>query len=74
MNVPDYMETSALGRAEWVRFYGLLFGKEAEADSLFAGVEEAYLSLRNQSERHNTETDCHYRTENRWYMVCAGGK
>lgn len=42
------METSALGRAEWVRFYGLLFGKEAEADSLFAGVEEAYLSLRNQ--------------------------
>ena len=53
LNVPiiecaDYMETSALGRAEWVRFYGLLFGKEAEADSLFAGVEEAYLSLRNQ--------------------------
>ena len=32
LNVPilecaDYMETSALGRAEWVRFYGLLFGK-----------------------------------------------
>lgn len=53
LNIPilecaDYMETSALGRAEWVRFYGLLFGKEAEADSLFAGVEEAYLSLRNQ--------------------------
>lgn len=53
LNIPilecaDYMETSALGRAEWVHFYGLLFGKEAEADSLFAGVEEAYLSLRNQ--------------------------
>lgn len=53
LNVPilecaDYMETSALGRAEWVRFYGLLFGKEKEADSLFAEVERKYLTLRDQ--------------------------
>lgn len=32
LNIPiiecaDYMETSALGRAEWMRFYGLLFGE-----------------------------------------------
>lgn len=39
----DYMETSSLGRAEWIRFYGLLFGKAAEADSLFARVEADYL-------------------------------
>ena len=39
----DYMETSSLGRAEWMRFYGLLFGKAAEADSLFARVEADYL-------------------------------
>lgn len=48
LNIPiiecaDYMETSALGRAEWMRFYGLLFGKAAEADSLFARVEADYL-------------------------------
>lgn len=42
----DYMETSALGRAEWMRFYGRLFGKGSEADSLFASVEAAYDSLR----------------------------
>lgn len=30
----DYMETSALGRAEWMRFYGLLFGVAPQADSL----------------------------------------
>lgn len=24
----DYMETSALGRAEWMKFYGMLFGAE----------------------------------------------
>lgn len=48
LNIPiiecaDYMETSALGRAEWMRFYGLLFGKAAESDSLFARVEADYL-------------------------------
>lgn len=38
----DYMENSALGRAEWVRFYGRLVGKAHEADSLFAEVERDY--------------------------------
>ena len=42
----DYMETSPLGRAEWMRFYGLLFGREATADSLFATVESHYLQLK----------------------------
>ena len=40
INIPlvecaDYMERSALARAEWMRFYGLLLGKSEEADSLF---------------------------------------
>lgn len=47
----DYMEASALGRAEWMRFYGLLFGCEARADSLFALVERRYESLRRQAPR-----------------------
>ena len=38
----DYMENSALGRAEWMRFYGMLIGKEQEADSLFDAVEADY--------------------------------
>lgn len=41
----DYMETSALGRAEWMRFYGRLFGKGREADSLFAAIEARYYAL-----------------------------
>lgn len=44
----DYMETSALGRAEWMRFYGMLVGKGCEADSLFAEVEHAYQTLCNK--------------------------
>lgn len=45
----DYMETSALGRAEWMRFFGLLFGCEARADSLFGEVEGRYRKLRRQA-------------------------
>lgn len=41
----DYMETSALGRAEWMRFYGRLVGRDAQADSLFAVVEREYRQL-----------------------------
>ena len=41
----EYMEPSPLGRAEWVRFYGLLYGCEHEADSLFALVDSSYHAL-----------------------------
>lgn len=40
----DYMEHSALGRAEWMRFYGRLVGKGEEADALFETVSEKYRS------------------------------
>ncbi len=40
----DYMEVSPLARAEWMKFYGLLFGVGDRADSLFAEVEKAYLT------------------------------
>jgi len=60
----DYMETSPLGRSEWIRFYGLLFGSEerrvkseefngtggnGKADSLFTAIEKEYLSLKAQA-------------------------
>lgn len=46
----DYMESSPLGRAEWMKFYGLLFGAEQSADSLFHEVETEYLSLKKTAE------------------------
>ena len=54
----DYMESSPLGRAEWMKFYGMLFGNEEgksngisgscepKADSLFAKIEKEYLKLK----------------------------
>ena len=43
----EYMETSPLARAEWLRFYGMLFGCEAKADSLFAVVDSSYNTLKD---------------------------
>ena len=45
----EYMETSPLGRAEWMRFYGLLFGVADKTDSLFQQVDSAYTALKQQA-------------------------
>lgn len=45
----EYMETSPLARAEWMRFYGMLFGCEQAADSLFATVDSCYQALAKEA-------------------------
>ena len=41
----EYMESTALGRAEWMKFYGILFGKEKEANEMFEALVTRYDSL-----------------------------
>ena len=55
INIPiiecaEYMEASPLARAEWMRFYGMLYGCEREADSLFAVVDSSYHALKAMAE------------------------
>jgi iron complex transport system substrate-binding protein len=45
----DYMETSPLGRAEWIRFLALFFDKQALADSLFQETVNNYTQLQKLS-------------------------
>ena len=47
VEMPDYLESTPLGRAAWMKHYGKLLGKEREADSLYAAVENAYYALRD---------------------------
>lgn len=47
----DYMETSALGRAEWMKFYGMLFGAEMVADSLFSVIDSSYNALKTLAQQ-----------------------
>ena len=54
LNIPiiecaDYLEYTPLGRAEWVKFYGALLGKQAAADSLYAAVAERYRDVQQKA-------------------------
>lgn len=42
IELADYMETSPLGRAEWMIFFGMLVGEEEKATRQFADVEKKY--------------------------------
>lgn len=41
----DYMENHPLGRTEWIKFYGMLFGCRERADSLFSATKQSYEDL-----------------------------
>ena len=45
----DYLEYDPLGRAEWMKFYGELVGKRAEADSLYDAVVTAYNEMKQRT-------------------------
>lgn len=41
----DYLETTPLGRAEWIKFIGLLLGRREAAERRFSEVEQRYSEL-----------------------------
>lgn len=70
----DYMENSPLARAEWMKFYGMLFGAEKEADNLFATVDKNYQELCRQARQAGPGRSViiDKMVGNVWYM--PGGK
>ena len=70
----EYMEQSPLARAEWMRFYGLLFGCQARADSLFAVVDSSYHALCQQAQTSTTRRSVlvDKQTGSVWYV--PGGR
>lgn len=42
----DWLEKTPLGRAEWIKFFGVLYGKEKQADSIFKTIEKEYLAAK----------------------------
>lgn len=69
----DYMETSPLGRAEWMKFYGMLFGKEDVTMRMFDDTKREYLTLRQSvdsvQERPRVIVDRLYGQA--WYVPAA---
>lgn len=46
LQVSEYLEEHPLGRAEWLRFFGVVLGRIAMADSLFRGIALRYERVR----------------------------
>lgn len=40
----DWTEKHPLGKTEWIKFFGALFGKQKEADSIFQRIETEYFA------------------------------
>lgn len=70
----DYMEPSPLARAEWMKLYGILFGRERQADSLFHVVDSTYNHLRQMASKlpQGRTLLVERKTGSVWY--CPGGK
>ena len=69
----DYMESSPLGCAEWMRFYGRLFGLGTQSDSLFSVVCNEYESLKKSvcSFDSRPKLMCELKSSSAWYVPCG---
>ncbi len=70
----DYFEDHPLGRAEWIKVFGLFFGLEKKADSLFAVTEKNYLALKQSADTcyYKPSVFTELKTNDTWFV--AGGK
>jgi len=66
----DWNEQSPLGKAEWIKFFGALYGLETKADTIFAGIENEYnntLALaKKATSKPSVLAGAIY--ENQWYL------
>ncbi|BFP39214.1 ABC transporter substrate-binding protein [Flavobacteriaceae bacterium GF1] len=42
----DWTEETPLGKAEWIKFFGVLLDKQKEADSIFKAIETSYQEVK----------------------------
>jgi iron complex transport system substrate-binding protein len=43
----DWLEETPLGRAEWIKFFGVLFDKEEQASRIFKEIEKNYVAAKS---------------------------
>jgi iron complex transport system substrate-binding protein len=70
----EYMETSPLGRAEWIKFIAMFFNREADADAIFGEMAQQYEALAAEAagvtEKPTVFTGAPY--GDTWYMPGGG--
>ena len=69
--IAEYLETSPLARLEWLKVYGVLFGKEREAEEYFNQVDKNYSSLVQPSVDTNLSFIFNLPFGDAWYTPSA---
>lgn len=66
----DWNEQTPLGKAEWIKLFGALYGKEKEADSIFNTIERQYNEVRDLAQRVKRRPKVMAGSiyQNKWYM------
>ena len=66
----DWNESSPLGKAEWIKFFGALYGLDAKANSIFKSIESNYKKTLQlaQNEKNKPTVFSGAIFENQWYM------
>ncbi|MEL1244180.1 ABC transporter substrate-binding protein [Flavobacterium sp. DGU11] len=70
----DWTEQSPLGKAEWIKFFGALYGLEDKADELFANIEKEYNAARQLAKKVTVRPTvlCGAIYNNQWLMPQGG--
>ncbi|MGX7666828.1 ABC transporter substrate-binding protein [Flavobacterium pedocola] len=67
----DWMEQSPLGKAEWIKLYAALFGKEKEAEKLFNNIVKNYQHALESVKTTKTEATVLYGNmyQEQWFVA-----
>ncbi|RZJ71810.1 ABC transporter substrate-binding protein [Flavobacterium sp.] len=66
----DWNEQTSLGKAEWIKLFGTLYGVESKADKIFSDIEKAYNSTLElvKSAKSKPTVLAGAMWENKWFL------
>ena len=66
----DWMEQSPLGNAEWIKFFGALYGLDSKANAIFSEIEKGYNSTLALTKKTTSKPTvlCGAMYQQQWYV------
>jgi iron complex transport system substrate-binding protein len=66
----DWVESSPLAKAEWIKFFGILYNKNKASDSIFKSIESDYLSAKSLAAKTSSKPTvlCGAMHKDIWYL------
>jgi iron complex transport system substrate-binding protein len=66
----DWTEQSPLGKAEWIKFFGALYGLDSKANAIFSTIEKEYKTTLELAKKATTQPTvlCGAMYQEQWYV------